>query len=97
MITSPTNSINTARDLENMIDSYRGQITIQEQTILQNKKMLTAQEYTIGQNELKNKELETFIDTKTADLKNLNSNLENLEKSQQDLIENIKKRTKYFI
>lgn len=61
MQTSPDNSINSMRDLENKIDQYRGQIGLQELSISQNIKTLSSQEYTIGQNDLKNKELEKFI------------------------------------
>lgn len=83
MLEQPT--ISTARDLENMIDSYRGQIGIQEQSIAQNKKFLANQEYTIGQNDLRIKELDSFINDKETKDSLLTKEVSNLEDEKATL------------
>lgn len=67
MQTNPDNSINTFKDLENKIDTYKGQIIVLEQEILSMKKVRESQEYSVSQNELKLKELKSFIEKSESD------------------------------
>lgn len=104
MQTNPSNDINTLRDLEARIDAYRGQITLQEQSISQNLKLLASQEYTIGQNELRIKELNEFVENaekaqtdivadttaKTEALDTLNSNIETANDTLTSIMTEIK-------
>lgn len=81
MINQP-NTIESAKDLENLIENYRGQITLQEQSISQNKKFIVSQEYTIGQNDLRIKELDTFIKEKESKVEELTLKVKELEEKE---------------
>jgi hypothetical protein len=86
MQTNPSNDISTMRDLENRVDTLRGQITLQEQSILSNKKVLSSQEYTIGQNSLKIAEQDSFIITREATQNTLTKDIEVLESEKESLV-----------
>ncbi len=90
MITQPNNSISTARELENLIDTYKGQVGLLESQMRENNKTLASQEYTIGQNILRNTELDTFIAKKEQDKINITNEIESLEKSKENISKDIK-------
>lgn len=89
MINTPTNTIGSARELENLIDTYRGQITLQEQQITQNNKVLVNQEYTIGQNALKINEQDEFIAVKDKVKTEIEKEIISLEESKDSLLKDV--------
>ncbi len=97
MQTSPNNSISTARELEDRIDAYRGQIGLQEQSIVSNKKILTNQEYTMGQNDLKINEQNQFIKAKESEIVELKAKVDVLSEEKVSLDQDIESSKQTFV
>lgn len=76
----------TVKALENMIDTYRRQIGLQEESISKNDQIMTSQNYTIGQNENRLKEMGDFIASAESNKKTILEAIQNLNDERDSLL-----------